>query len=125
MMRWDQDLSALVVRPRPGETEEEMKESFMTRVDTRGECWLFDRGETPGRWDYGSFRGEQSHRFSYAIFKGGITCDLWVLHECDTPGCVRPTHLRLGTASDNMRDMIRRGRHNHRGSPYARGDRND
>ena len=32
------------------------------------------------------------------------------LHSCDTPSCVRPSHIRAGTAIENSADMVARGR---------------
>jgi hypothetical protein len=32
------------------------------------------------------------------------------LHHCDTPRCVRPDHLFLGTIADNVQDASRKGR---------------
>lgn len=39
-----------------------------------------------------------------------------MLHRCDTPACCNPEHLFLGTAADNVADMVAKGR-------QARGDR--
>lgn len=55
-------------------------------------------------------RCERAHRVAYRMFHGEIPDGMCVLHRCDTPACVRPDHLFLGTRDDNMRDRQQKER---------------
>jgi hypothetical protein len=57
-----------------------------------------------------SGRMEQAHRISWELHFAPIPSGLQVLHKCDTPACINPAHLFLGTQQENVADMIRKGR---------------
>lgn len=52
-----------------------------------------------------------AHRVAFAAFWHPIPSGMRVLHACDNRACCNPQHLTLGTASDNSRDMVKKGRH--------------
>lgn len=65
---------------------------------------------------YGTLHAEDNefgvysaHRYSYRIHNGDLN-GLQVLHKCDVRSCVNPDHLFLGTQSENICDMDRKGR---------------
>jgi hypothetical protein len=45
-----------------------------------------------------------------------------VMHTCDVPACVNPDHLRVGTHTENMVDMVAKGRQSRVGRGHGRGD---
>ena len=51
-----------------------------------------------------------AHRLSFTLENGEIPDRLLVLHRCDVPLCVRPSHLFCGTHLDNHRDCQAKGR---------------
>lgn len=97
------------------------EQRFWAQVDRRSpdECWhwkgyIGSRGYGFVKRDY---RTLLAHRVSYQMAHGSPN-GLSVCHRCDTPSCVNPAHLFLGTAQDNSDDMRAKGR-----SPRNRGEK--
>lgn len=52
----------------------------------------------------------KAHRLSYQINCGSLSVNDLVLHSCDNPRCVCPTHLLRGTPKTNALDRANKGR---------------
>jgi len=86
--------------------------AFWKNVDMSGACWPWRGPSNPRGYGRLRFEGRKSyvHRAVYETFFGPIPAGLVVMHVCDNPKCVRPSHLRVGTQIENMRDMAMKGR---------------
>ena len=97
---------------------------FWEKVDKNGPihptlttpCWIwtaFCNADGYGVFGTGAKTLISPHRFSWELHFGPIPDGLWVLHKCDNPPCVNPSHLFLGTQLDNIQDMLSKGRASH------------
>jgi len=96
---------------------------FLENDDWETRFWKYVKKCENGCWEwnghnrnrYGLFariRGvtESAHRIMWELKNGPIPEGKQVLHKCDNPPCCRPDHLFLGTITDNMADMVKKGR---------------
>ena len=78
-----------------------------------GNCWVWVAGKKAK--GYGNFwvagKCEAAHRVSFVLDGGHIPDGKLVLHHCDNPPCVRPSHLYVGSDHDNAMDRSIRKRH--------------
>lgn len=74
-------------------------------------CWEWQgsrRGDSYGQLSINSHH-YAAHRLSFYLAN-----QYWppvVRHKCDNRICVNPHHLEGGTQTDNMQDVVQRGRH--------------
>jgi hypothetical protein len=98
-------------------TEQEFFEGALKRFNKRHYkadtgCWLWTG--LKDRDGYGLINSKnkniRAHRWAAKYLKGLDIDDLCVCHSCDTPSCVNPEHLWIGTNADNNADRVAKGR---------------
>lgn len=88
-------------------------EAYVVRGDSDA-CWLW-QGPKLVSGGYGVLQlgrryKQRAHRVSYELHTGIIPAGMHVCHSCDTPACVNPNHLWLGTNRQNQADKMQKGR---------------
>jgi len=82
-------------------------------VIKRKGCWGWS-GSKLKKYKSVQYNGKSidAHRASWIIYKGPIPDGMFICHKCDNPACTNPDHLFLGTPTDNVHDMHKKGRAN-------------
>ena len=107
-----------------------IQERFWSKVKKTDSCWIWERAlEKTGYGEFlikqnGKWTPIRASRLSYLFKYGEIPEGMCVCHHCDTPACVNPDHLFLGTHTDNMRDSAKKGRLGSKGVSRNRGEKN-
>lgn len=88
---------------------------YVDKSETKTSCWLwtgskYEKGY--GRFYYLRTKPIKAHRFSYMLEnpEQELSSEDFICHHCDTPSCVRPSHLYAGDAFTNVLDMVDRKR---------------
>ena len=91
-------------------TATQLLKHFLRKVHKTQTCWLWTGALVPS--GHGLYwidrKGLFASRASWILHYGEILPGLLVCHRCSNPACVRPSHLYLGTRSDNRHDGNRR-----------------
>lgn len=95
-----------------GDTPEQRFWSRVALTANPEKCWEWQGTSDEKGYGYCRWRGRArlTHRIAFELHHGKEPA-LCVLHSCDNPSCVNPSHLREGTHADNHADMKARGRH--------------
>jgi len=88
------------------------------KINKITKCWVYIGGIGKDGYGVAWFNGKcfRAHRLAYQLFRGTIPKRKHICHHCDNPPCINPNHLFVGTALDNARDCIQKGRTNYKGA---------
>jgi hypothetical protein len=83
-----------------------------SKVDPETGCWVWQKGKDKDGYGQFSFRDRnyRAHRVSYRLYIGPIPKGMQVLHRCENPPCVNPSHLFLGDNAINTADKVQKNR---------------
>ncbi len=99
--------------PVPGDSSADILRRLAGRWrETPAGCWEWTGYVNPQGYGCLIIKGRsiRAHRAAYVAANGQITDGRQVNHHCDNRRCVNPSHLYLGTQSQNIRDAISRNR---------------
>jgi len=90
---------------------------FLEKCQINPSTWCWEYKGVTDRDGYGQFGYDNKmwlvHRLAYMLYFKKTEQDIQgkvVMHMCDNPCCVNPSHLKLGTQKENIADMHSKNR---------------
>lgn len=92
------------------------KEYFLKNISYQGNpnnCWIWlARKDKDGYGIMWAKKSIRAHRYSWILYNNeNIPKNMIICHKCDTPSCVNPKHIYLGTHTNNADDRKNKGRY--------------
>jgi len=99
--------------------EQSDEDRFWAKVNIKssGKCWEWQGAKN--KTGYGVFRVDGKNVLAHRWVCEPVPEGTCVLHACDSPSCVNPYHLFLGSQKDKVVNMVEKGRDN-----WVTGERN-
>jgi len=88
----------------------------IAKTESDLDCWLWTGAKLKS--GYGSISNGtrmptlKAHRVAFESANGPIPDGAFILHKCDVPLCCNPSHLYIGDAKQNAKDINDRNRRN-------------
>lgn len=94
------------------EFDERMAQKLKDRASRQPNGCINYTGQNNGSYGQIEYRRKTylAHRVAYQLAHGNIPDGMFVCHSCDNRLCINPDHLWLGSARDNVVDMVIKGR---------------
>ncbi len=93
-------------------THKDIAAHFWSRVKKSRSCWVWTGCRSKDGYGTITYKktGHRTHRMALTLSGTTIPDGMIVMHKCDNPACVRPSHLKIGTQKENMSDASIKGR---------------
>lgn len=91
-------------------TSEQKLADLLVYTEKSGDCLLWSGAKNSD--GYGAMSGNvKVHRLAAELYYQEDITGRVVMHTCDTPLCINPVHLKLGSPRENALDRYQKGRY--------------
>lgn len=85
---------------------------YLSLAIKQGKCRVHSGALSDRGYGRTTYKGKMAkiHRLVWIVKKGPIPKGMFICHKCDNRGCIKLSHLFVGSCLDNVRDCIAKNR---------------